>query len=66
VRGNNLKINKRVGFLVNDPGVIREHSKILSKDGKEVGVVSSGGTGPSIKKSIGMAWVDEDVYEDET
>eukprot|EP00349_Pseudokeronopsis_sp_Brazil_P003892 CAMPEP_0202965114 /NCGR_PEP_ID=MMETSP1396-20130829/9204_1 /ASSEMBLY_ACC=CAM_ASM_000872 /TAXON_ID= /ORGANISM="Pseudokeronopsis sp., Strain Brazil" /LENGTH=359 /DNA_ID=CAMNT_0049687737 /DNA_START=135 /DNA_END=1214 /DNA_ORIENTATION=- len=46
---------KRVGFVVEGPPA-REHVKI-TKDGKEVGEISSGTHGPSLKKSIGMAYI---------
>ena len=37
VKAKKQKIKKRVGFMVNDPGVIRDHVKLFNKDGKEVG-----------------------------
>ena len=34
VKAKKLKIRKRVGFMVNDPGVVRDHVKLFDKDGK--------------------------------
>lgn len=66
VKNKTKTIRKRVGFMVNEPGVVREHCKIFTKDGKEVGETTSGSHGPSLKKSIGMAYVDQAVSADET
>ncbi len=59
VKAKTLQIKKRVGFMVNEPGIIRDHCKIFNKDGKEVGETTSGLPSPSLKKSIGMAYVDQ-------
>jgi len=45
--------------LVEDPGVVREHCKLFNKDGKQIGETTSGTHGPSLKRSIGMAYVDQ-------
>lgn len=34
VKAKKLKIRKRVGFMVNDPGVVRDHVKLFDKEGK--------------------------------
>eukprot|EP00667_Euglena_gracilis_P009512 EG_transcript_9664 len=47
---------KRVGFIT-DGATAREGAKIFTKDGEEVGRVTSGGMGPCLKKPIGMAYV---------
>lgn len=61
VKSKSISIRKRVGFMLNDAGVVREHCKIFTKDGKEVGETTSGGPSPSLKKTIGMAYVDQSV-----
>lgn len=66
VKSKTKTINKRVGFVVSDPGVVREHCKIFTKDGKEVGETCSGSPSPSLKKSIGMAYVHQNHSADET
>lgn len=43
---------KRTGFIVEGPPA-RDGAKIQTKDGKEVGYVTSGAPSPSLKKSIG-------------
>jgi aminomethyltransferase len=49
---------KRVG-LVLDSGVCRENAPVLAENGKDkIGVVTSGGYSPSLKKAIAMAYVD--------
>jgi aminomethyltransferase len=59
VKAKTLKIRKRIGFMLNDAGVVREHCKVFTKDGQEVGETTSGSPSPSLKKSIGMAYVDQ-------
>ena len=39
-------------------GILRNGYKIL-KDGKEIGVISSGAFSPTLKKSIGLAFVEQ-------
>ena len=48
---------KRTGFIVEGPPA-REGVDILAKDGKQVGRITSGTHGPTIKKSIGMGYID--------
>jgi aminomethyltransferase len=64
VKNKTASIRKRVGFVVTEAGVIREHCKIFTKEGKEVGETTSGSPSPSLKKSIGMAYVDQAVSAD--
>lgn len=66
VKDKKKEIRKRVGFEVTEPGVIRAHCKVFTKEGKEVGETSSGCPSPSLKKSIGMAYVDQAVSADNT
>lgn len=47
---------KRVGFVTEGP-IAREGAKVFTKEGQEVGHVTSGGFSPSLKIKIGMAYV---------
>lgn len=47
---------KLVGFEVQDRGIARQGSVVLNGDA-DVGVVTSGTYGPTVEKSIGMAYV---------
>ena len=48
---------KRVGIKLLDRGIAREGSEIR-KDGKKIGVLTSGGFSPNLKVSIGQGYVD--------
>jgi len=43
---------KRVGFHVEGPPA-RENTEIFNKEGKKVGIITSGSHSPVLKKSIG-------------
>jgi aminomethyltransferase len=47
---------KLVGFVLTDPGIARHGFDVLH-DGKKVGTVTSGTKSPSLKTSIGLAYV---------
>jgi len=47
---------KRVGLIVTKGAPIREGYEVL-KDGQNIGVISSGSFSPSLKKPIGMAYL---------
>jgi aminomethyltransferase len=47
---------KLVGFVLTDPGIAR-HGFDVVRDGAKVGVVTSGTRSPSLKSSIGLAYV---------
>lgn len=49
---------KLVGFEMQDRGIPRKDYKIKDADGKEIGIVTSGSQSPSLKKAIGMGYVD--------
>jgi len=51
---------KRVGFEVLGRGVIREGAPVFSVDGKEIGVITSGGFGPTVGNSIAQGYVAPD------
>lgn len=48
---------KLVGFEVSGRGIPRKDYIILNTDGKEIGMVTSGGQSPSLEKGIGMGYV---------
>jgi len=47
---------KLVGFVLTDPGIAR-HGFDVTRDGQKVGTVTSGTKSPSLKTSIGLAYV---------
>jgi aminomethyltransferase len=48
---------KLVGIEVTGRGIPRHGYKVVSEDGEEIGVVTSGTQSPSLKKSIGLALI---------
>lgn len=48
---------KRAGFVVAAGAPVREGTALFDADGAEVGVVTSGGFSPCLKKGIGMCYV---------
>ena len=60
VKAKQASIKKRVGFMVEEPGIIRENCEVIDAHDKKVGQTSSGSYSPSLKKSIGMAYVDQE------
>lgn len=46
-----------IGFIVEDPGIVRENEKLFSTDGQEIGYSTSGTKTPTIGKALGMALV---------
>lgn len=46
-----------IGFIVEDPGIVRENEKLFSLDGQEIGHATSGTKTPTIGKALGMALV---------
>lgn len=49
---------KRVGIIVQERGIAREGTEIVSLDGQVIGVLTSGGFSPTLKQSIGQGYVD--------
>ena len=49
---------KLVGFELVDRGIARHEMPICDAEGKQIGHVTSGTMGPSVKKAIGMGYVD--------
>lgn len=50
-------LRKRVGVMLTDKGVAREGSEVLDAAGVKIGVLTSGGYGPTLKASIGQAYL---------
>jgi aminomethyltransferase len=53
-----------VGIKLIDSGILRENYEIFSNDGKKIGNTTSGGYSPSLKDSIGMAYIETEFTED--
>ncbi len=51
---------KLVGFEMIDRGIPRHDYKVIDANGNEIGKVTSGTQGPSVKKAIGLAYVTVD------
>ncbi len=51
---------KSVGFELLGKGLARTGAKVLSKDGEEIGFVTTGYISPTLGKAIGLAIVDSD------
>lgn len=49
---------KRVGIKLIDKGVAREGCEIFADDGRQVGVLTSGGFSPTLNAAIGMGYVE--------
>jgi aminomethyltransferase len=49
---------KRIGVILLEPGVAREGTEIRDMNDKKIGILTSGGHSPSLKKSIGQGYVD--------
>ena len=62
VRRQDAKLKHRVGLELQGKRIAREGAKILAK-GKEIGSVSSGTFGPTVNKSIAMAYL-EPAYKE--
>ena len=48
---------KLIGFELNERGIPRHDYEIVDKEGKNIGVVTSGTMAPSLSKGIGMGYV---------
>jgi aminomethyltransferase len=48
---------KRVGLVAEGRAPVREGATLVDADGKEIGVVTSGGFGPSLGKPVAMGYV---------
>lgn len=52
---------KRVGLLAEGRQPVREGATLLTENGSEVGMVTSGGFGPSVGKPVAMGYVSRDL-----
>ncbi len=57
---------KLVAFEMVDRGIPRQHYKIYSPDGEEIGEVTSGTQSPSLKKGIGLGYVKRGFHKVDT
>ncbi|MFT6219870.1 MAG: aminomethyltransferase [Rickettsiales bacterium] len=55
---------KRFGFKLLERGIARENSEIR-KNGKKIGILTSGGFSPNLKASIGQGYVDATFKKDD-
>ena len=53
-------LKMRVGLIPEGRAPAREGSKIYNKDNNEIGVITSGGFGPTVEKPIAMGYVTRD------
>ena len=61
-RRQDFTLRQRVGLELQGKRIAREAARVLAK-GKEVGIVSSGTFGPTVNKSIAMAYIDPALKE---
>ncbi|MCX8015559.1 MAG: glycine cleavage system aminomethyltransferase GcvT, partial [candidate division WOR-3 bacterium] len=47
---------KLIGFEMNNSAIARQHYEII-KEGRAIGIVTSGGFSPSLNKGIGLGYV---------
>ncbi len=73
VNSTNLKqqkeegVKKRlIGFELNERGIPRQDYEIVDADGTKIGVVTSGTMSPSLKKGIGMGYVQKEFSKSGT
>jgi aminomethyltransferase len=57
---------KRVGIMLTGQGIAREGSVLKNKNSEVIGVMTSGGFSPSLKKSIGQGYVSKEYSESGT
>jgi aminomethyltransferase len=55
-----------VGFELIDRGIPRQGYPIVDAEGNEIGVVTSGTMGPSLKKAVGLGYVKTGHHRKET
>ena len=51
---------KRVGILPEGRIIARENTKVFSETGEEIGLITSGTFGPSVKAPVAMGYVNKD------
>ena len=55
---NNGTTKKRVGIKPEGKAPMRDGTELLSPDGKKIGIITSGGFGPSVGKPVAMGYVE--------
>lgn len=55
-----IPARKRVGIVLTGKGVAREGATVHDMNGVQIGVLTSGGYGPTLKQSIGQAYLPAD------
>jgi len=55
-----------VGFFVDDPGIVREGSQLVSEEGRSIGHVTSGTRTPTLNKALGLALVNSEFKKIDT
>jgi len=58
---NNLPSKKLIALISEERAIPRSGYKLFSKNKKEVGVITSGGMSPCLKKGIALAYVDYEM-----
>ena len=48
---------KRIGYVVQESGILRHGNEITKPNGEKIGIVTSGTFSPILKKAVGMAYV---------
>ncbi|TGK18045.1 glycine cleavage system aminomethyltransferase GcvT [Leptospira fluminis] len=56
-------LRKITAFELQEAGVPRENMKVFDEDGTEIGITTSGTFSPSLKKGLGLAWIDSDKIQ---
>ncbi|PJZ69871.1 glycine cleavage system protein T [Leptospira perolatii] len=51
-------VRRVTAFELSEPGVPRENMPVLDSAGKQIGITTSGTFSPSLKKGLGLAWID--------
>lgn len=57
-------LEKLVAFEMLERGIPRQHYEIVDAEGKKIGHVTSGTQSPTLKKSIGLGYVDKDFAKE--
>ncbi len=55
-----------VGFFVEEPGIVRDGTKVFNSEGIEVGLVTSGTKTPSFEKPLGLAIIKSEFAKVDT
>ena len=61
-----IRVQKRAGFIVSQPGIVREGATVLNSKKEKIGHVTSGTYSPLLKKGLGMLYVDQAYVKADT